>query len=468
MMALVKKSYILRILRWIPLLWQLCLMTSCGNIRDWLAQDRNDSTSAPEVVTGQDIPEDPAYLAGLTNSNNINSMINLRPWLERGFHGTTQTIAILDNGFKGLDASLGRHLPPNLRVSQGPIANSADTLHGTKLAEVIFALTSGSPDWHLRSLHPQIKLYNANGFSNFAAAVDQAIMDKVDIIVYSQVWEFGGNFDGRGFINAVVNRATAAGILWINAAGNYAASAWHGPLLANSDATARLPYEGKFVRLMVSEPETPVKITLSWNDFTDSKDWRTSRDLDLVLLDPNGQQLAAARKIQDGYDHGRNPDYSAHARETIDVTLEPGVYLLRVDIRSRNFDANSRIRLAANGQAISLIDQTADASVMIPADNPSVLTVGASDDPSSSFGRTMGGVIKPEVLAPSILEFESGITFQGSSSAAAVAAAALAIYREACGRFSKDQLVNKIANGQIAQRSIKGYSLRLPLPGNCF
>ena len=443
-------------------------VSACGDVQTWLKGGEKPETSAPEVVTGQELPEDPAFAASLVNSDYLNRSVNLRPWLERGFHGGNQTIAILDNGFAGLEASRGKNLPPNLTVFQGPIANSADTIHGTKLAEVIFAMTSGSPDWHRRSEHPRLKLYNANGFTNFSAAVDQAIQDRVDIIVYSQVWEFGGNFDGRGFINAAVNKATSAGILWINAAGNYAASSWQGPLVANFDSTARLPFEGKFVRLVVEEPQTSVKVTLSWNDFSDSKDWRTSRDLDLALLDRNGREIAVGRKIQDGFDHGRDANYSAHARETLETTLPQGVYLLRVDMRSRNFDQNSRIRLAANGRGVSFADQATDASVMIPADNPNVLTVGASDDELSSFGRTNGGITKPEVLAPSILEFESGISFQGSSSAAAVAAATIALYREACGPLSREQIVFAINNARLAQRSVKGMGLWLPAPGMCW
>jgi hypothetical protein len=469
----------------LPIFKNMCLVTvtlcltpmamlwSCGDTKDWLEglnpKKPTSDEATPEVFPEQDFDSDPAYKASLVNSDYLIRSVNLRPWLDRGFHGRNQTIGILDNGFAGIEASRGKHLPPNLSVWQGPINNSAETLHGTKLAEVIFAMTSGSPDWHPTSHHPRLKLYNSNGFTNFSAAVDQAIKDRVDIIVYSQVWEFGGNFDGRGFINEAVNKATAAGILWINAAGNYAASSWQGALVVNYlDSVAKLPFEGKYVRMVVSEPSTPVKVTLSWNDFSDSKDWRTSRDLDLALLDRTGREIASSRKIQDGLDHGRDSNYSAHARETLQITLSQGVYLLRVDVKSQNFDQNSRVRLAANGRGISFMDQSPDASVMIPADNPSVLTVGASDDASSSFGQTTSGLSKPEVVAPSILEFESGISFQGSSSAAAVAAATLAVYREACGKLSREQIIFGVNQGQLSQRSVKGLGLWLPPPQTCF
>ncbi len=442
----------------------MLLFGACGEIQK-LTRTEDDAPSSE--VTRKAESDDPAYHAGLLNTGQLLQNINMASWIQRGFHGRSQTIAILDNGFAGLSVSRGKHLPPDLSVFKGPIDNEGETLHGTKLAEVIFAMTSGSPNWSERSQHPNIKLYNANGFTNFSAAVDQAIKDRVDMIVYSQVWEFGGNFDGRGFINAAVNKATSAGILWINAAGNYATSSWQGPLIPNPDYTARLPFESRYVRMVVNEPSTPVKIILSWNDFSDSKDWRTTRNLDLVLLDRNGREIASARKIQDGIDHGRSPDYSAHARESLETTLEPGIYLLRVDIRSNNFDMNSRIRIAANGPDISFVDQSTDASIMIPADNPTVLTVGASDDSSSSFGRTSGGAQKPEVLAPSILQFENEISFQGSSSAAAVAAAAIAVFRDACGSVTRNLLVQRINDGFLSQASNYSRVLWLPPSGQC-
>ena len=167
-------------------------------------------------------------------------------------------------------------------------------------------------------------------------------------------------------------------------------------------------------------------------------------------------------RVQDGQDHGKDPGYSAHAREFIDATLDPGIYLLRVDIKSQNFDMYSRIRLAADGARIAFIDQSADASVMIPADNPSVLTVGASDEGSSSFGHTATGLQKPEVVAPSTINFEGGIGFKGSSSAAAVAAAALAVFQDACGRQNRDMLVYEINTGFLSQLSTVGRGLWLP------
>ena len=186
------------------------------------------------------------------------------------------------------------------------------------------------------------------------------------------------------------------------------------------------------------------------------------------MLDSKERELAASRLIQDGKEHEKDPAYSAHAREVITTNLQPGVYLLKVVARSRNFDENSRLRIAADGINISFLDQAPFASVMIPADNPSVLTVGASDDDNSSAGPTMGGFLKPELVAPSQIEIEGGISFQGSSTAAAVAAATLAIYHDACGiKPSRRSIVEKILDGRLSQASTKGRGLWLNQEPEC-
>jgi hypothetical protein len=424
-------------------------------------------TTAPEVPNANG-PDIPAYDGTITNDLTLRRAVGLDAWLGSGHHGQKMIIGILDNGFGGLANAAGKRLPPSLTVAPSPIKNESPTPHGTILAEIIMALTSGTPTWTPQSQHPVLKLYNSNGFSNFSAAVDQAIKDGVDIILYSQVWEFGGNFDGRGFINAVVNKAVSAGILWINAAGNYAESSWQGRLMINPDQTASLPWQGRYIRMNVKDPETPVKISLAWSDFAETKDWRTYRDLDLALLDTSRRVINIAGKIQDGRDHGSDPAYSAHARETMAIMLPAGDYLLRVDVKSRNFDGYARIRLAADGPGVTFADKSMDASVMIPADNPNVLTVGADDNAASSKGRTFGGISKPDVLAPSFIQSDVGVSFEGSSTAAAVAAATLAVYEGACGRHQRSDLVRRIMTGQLSKPTTSGPTLMLPERPVCF
>jgi hypothetical protein len=102
------------------------------------------------------------------------------------------------------------------------------------MAQIVWAMTGKHAEG------PKFFLLNTNGLSNLKAAVEHAIQQKVDLILYSQVWPFGGNFDGTGFLNEQVNRATKEGIIWINAAGNNGNLVHNGYVKRQMDASTRL------------------------------------------------------------------------------------------------------------------------------------------------------------------------------------------------------------------------------------
>jgi hypothetical protein len=221
----------------------------------------------------------------------------------------------------------------------------------------------------------------------------------------------------------------------------------------------------------VNSPKTLVKLTLAWNDFGEDKNYRTVQDLDLILEDVKHKQIATGNLVQDGQDHKNAAGYSAYAREQMTATLDPGVYYLRITSpKASAFNALSRLRLGADGRDVVFLDQTPEASVMIPADNPTVLTVGASDVDFSSAGTVFGtNTHKPEILAPSILNFDNGMLYAGSSSAAAVATAAIALYEGKCGVKDHDHWV-RIFSGQMMGTKAVGApapTLALPANGQC-
>lgn len=443
-------------------------------------QTHEDDTQSPPTSTSDappiaqtDAPEfsDSTYRATLTNLDGLVADIQARRW-QQGNHCEGKTIAIFDNGFAGLEYSKGVRLPADLDVESAPGNPPASTPHGTKLAEVIWALCTGSTVYSPARPGPRLKLFNTNGYTNFAHAIEQVVASPVDIVLYSQVWEFGGNFNGKGFINELVNRATNAGVLWVNASGNYGQAAWQGPIAFNAThSTVKLPHETQYVRLVVNENATPVKITAAWNDFTDLKSYKTTLDLDLILEDSRHQEIAASRLIQDGQDHGGAQGYSSYAREQIITTLDPGIYFLKVMSRTpEKFSASSRLRLAADGKDVAFIDQTPEGSIMIPADNASVLTIGASDVTFSSEGLVTGSTRhKPEALAPSMIRFDNDLTFAGSSSAAAVAVAMIALYETRCGTQDHSGWIRKIQSGAFGRPEAGDRlpTLKLPLSGRC-
>ncbi len=382
-----------------------------------------------------DLPE---REGALTNLPAILARVGLAPYHARQARGQNLTIAVLDNGFAGFGPSLGRRLPPDTMLIQAPGNELQETSHGTKMAEIAYAVATGSPSYRADRPGPRMLLLNANGFTNFKAAIDRVIAEKADIVLYAQVWEYGGNLDGGGFINREVNRALAQGITWINAAGNLGLATWAGPVQMDQET---------FVRFTVPQDATPVKVVLAWNDFDDSKDYRTPQDLDLHVEDSSGKQVGVGELIQDGKaPTGRGEKYSAHAREIVKATLRAGTYTMRVRAKSRNFDALSRFRLTVDGLGARVLEAQTTDSLLIPADNAGVLAIGAADAvPESGRGRG-----KPELATASEVIFSSGTSHRGTSSASAITAGALAVLQSHYGNIDRAELMQLIADGKIA------------------
>ena len=307
------------------------------------------------------------------------------------------------------------------------------------MAEIAYAIASGSSQYVAGRPGPQIYLLNTNGFTNFKWAIDEVIRLGVDIVLYAQVWEYGGNVDGEGFINAEVQRALDRGITWINAAGNFGLSTFHSPVKVRPDLNVTLPHEQQTIRLHVAQNFTPVKIVLAWNDFADTSEHHTRQDLDLILEDAYGREIDASRLLQEGRAPAGDRRYSSHAREIIRTTLDQGEYRLRVRAKSDNFDAASRLRITADGFGVTLLDRTTEQTILMPADHRGVLAIGASDSANSGegFGRH-----KPELLVPSAVVFADGTRITGTSAASAIAAGAIAVHMGATGLRGRSNLLH--------------------------
>lgn len=462
----------------------LAVLTNCSASSPWNKKNSADETpsvTAPanpvalptpavQPVSAGGAPDEmgSVHKSTITNLDDLITAIHGSNWHKAGANCAGKTIAIFDNGFSGLEDSKGVRLPPNLVIEPSTANAAVDTPHGTKLTEIIWAICTGSRVYSPARPGPTLKLFNTNGYTNLANAVDAVVRSPVDIVLYSQVWEFGGNFDGKGFINSLVNKVTSRNILWVNAAGNYGQTSWQNLITFDGKNEVTLPHEGRYLRFAVNNPQTLVKLTLAWNDFGEDKSARTSQDLDLILEDVKHRPLTTGNLIQDGQDHKNAAGYSAYAREQVTATLEPGIYYLRItSTKPSMFNAKSRLRLGADGKDVVFIDQTPEASVMIPADNPSVLTVGASDVDFSSSGTVVGtNSHKPEILAPSILNFDNGMTYAGSSSAAAVAAAAIALYESKCGVKDHGQWVRIFSGEMMGSKAVGAAAPTLMMPAN--
>lgn len=441
-------------------------LAGCGSLSPKKDKVPEDST----VETERGIPVERIEDAdiGLAPLSNLQSLIyqqGLRDWHTKGHTGQGLRIAILDNGFAGLSHSIGKRLPPDARLFEAPGNTMASTDHGTKLAEIVYAMATGKVEYDPSIQGPEILLFNTNGYTNLKAAITKVIEEKVDIVLYAQVWEYGGNFDGAGFINQEVNQAIASGVLWVNAAGNLGQATWNGKVEVQEDGSLKLPWRRydasrhSYLRFTVPQDDTDVKIVLAWNDFTDDKEYLTPQDLDMELVDDKNQVIGSGELIQTGLAQ-QSTAYSAHAREIIHARLKAGSYKIRARAMSRNFDEQSMIRVTVNGLGVRMLEKTRIPTVLIPAENPQVLTVGATDVDYSGLTDD-----KPEIKLRSEVRFGPGENYQGTSSATAIAVGSLACY------FSRDHsapnrtlMVSKATIDTLLHTDTVNKSLSLPAP----
>jgi hypothetical protein len=378
---------------------------------------------------------------------------------------STVRIAILDNGFAGFVAGNGA-LPASARLIEGPGNPQAPTEHGMGMAEIVWAMTGHAPEG------PQFFLINSNGFTNFKAAVDFVVRERVDIVLYSQTWAFGTNFDGTGFIDEAVSLATRAGAIWINAAGNFGGMVHQRAITPNLDrGTGWVRFDGgrDFLELENSLDENQATLTLSWNDFQASETYNTRQDLDLFVYDSNDRVVGSSELIQ----RGEAPpatgtsSLSSHARESITLRgLGRGTYRIRVRAKSDQFNDGSVFRVVVEAEkqgSIRLAQATPGAEIFAPADHPDVITVGERFE-LSSRGPTADGRAKPDTLvADSTVSFSNGNTVRGSSTAAALVAGAVVTMKARHPSLSAEQL-RAFINGEGAATGSNGEDLRPASP----
>lgn len=252
--------------------------------------------------------------------------------------------------------------------------------HGREMAAIAWAMTGGS-----RADAPEFVLVNAKGMLNLNRAVQYCIDQKVDIILFSQNYEYGGNFDGRGFINAAVNRALSAGIIWINAAGNYGGRVFNAPVKLAAGKTvsgddAWLDLNGKHsLRLLSRYDDNPVRIILSWNAFTDDRTAGTDKDLDLFLYDEFGAEVASSVKKQ-----VLRPDPKVVMKK---VALKPG------EMGPMPLDTTPPLTPPAGMPQ----DPNAPAVAAAPAPNAVAISPVAAQPPPQPVEKEIAAVVTPEI-----------------------------------------------------------------------
>jgi hypothetical protein len=325
----------------------------------------------------------------------------------RGVLGEGQTVAILDEGFAGLDRSIALgELPPREAMTtrafdpsglDGMTEFGQTTQHGVRMAEIVHDLAPGA--------HLALVAYRTP--AQFEEAAAWIAAERIPVVSHSNSF-LSPPFDGSGRAAQAVDQAEAAGVLWVNSAGNYAQRHWRGTAPAAGTVIPIAPPSG-----------LPLLFSLAWSSPA------VAASVAVERLDASGAWVEVQRS---------SPVVAANAPApgTMNAVTAP------------LFADGSPYRLvvrAERGPAVplDLFSETvgfaglavADGSIPTPGDAAGALTVGAvkwtgtSIEPYSSQGAA--GAAKPDLVGPTYVTSnpEWPGTAGTSAATAHVAAAAL-------------------------------------------
>lgn len=365
----------------------------------------------------------------ITNIDEIATALKLEQFKDKSF-GKKIKIAILDNGFTGYEQKVGKSLPQATFYHQGKASAADDSTteihHGLFMAQIVAGLISKSGAQADYELH----LFNAKGYTKFVDAVDNVVAGNFDVVLYSQVWEYGGNGDGQGYINAVVTKAVDAGIIWVNAAGNFGRMTRLAPVMSQSDGTNEWVVfgdNGENVTFECSAPEgqqCQMRLALSWNDFKNNAVDGADKDLDLYIYDSKDNLVLSSERNQMLVADANDKLATIFPRELIEGLIDTGTYRVAVKNRSKNFSADKdQLRLNLFGSHLTLNNPSIGETLIPPADHPGVLVVGASDDLQTNVSKKWN---KPDINLKSRVNLDDE-TFRFSTSTASAMVAAMVV-----------------------------------------
>ena len=365
-------------------------------------------------------------------------------WHAAGYTGRGVKVAVIDGGFGGLTKRQAEgELPRSVKradfCSSGAFDGPIAVEHGTAVAEIVHEMAPGA----------ELHLICADTLVGLARAAAYARAQRISIVNHSVSWFNTSRGDGSGgptTPDAIVAQARAAGILWVNSAGNRGQQHWSGPFtdvdgdgwheFAPGDEGNTVSfgkYEGGCVRL-------------KWDD------WPTSdQDYDLHLVrvdtsaaDTRGAVVASSRNAQTG----TQPPTEQLCFSNPGPKLSYAVEIVRV-----SGTGSPRLDLFIS-PGPDFEHQVPEGSITEPASSPAALAVGAvcwlddTFEAYSSRGPTIDGRSKPDLVAPASVssatygDFKtcSVSGFAGTSASAPHVAGAAALVKEANPGFGADEL----------------------------
>jgi hypothetical protein len=348
-----------------------------------------------------------------------------------GADATGVTVAVVDSGFEKFTASVEAGEVPKV---VGKVAEVEGT-HGTMCAQTVADVAPAA------TIYP-VRISTLASIQKFVKELTQkGNPNKVQVVSHSVGW-FGMSF-GRheGPLCAVTDLARSVGVAWVNAAGNngdghFYQGTWTD---ANKDGWHEFAPgvdQLNFIAYGV------VELNVDWDDYAARK-----TDLDIVLL----------KATKDGWVEidESNIKQGPNSPPIEQVNVEAGgPCALRIRC-AKNCSPGLRLRAVnlKGGGPFSV--SMRNGNVYDPGSCKGVLTVGAVHHSAiesgplegfSSYGPTVDGRMKPEVVAADGTATSDGVFF-GTSSACPHAAGVVALYvgrgwtpLEAIGQVQKDAL----------------------------
>ena len=374
------------------------------------------------IIVSSGIPDDiTSEGTGIIRSDLMN---------DAGHDGSGIKVAIIDYGFNITNPEISGNIV-EYRSFGANTTIAGDTLrhtqHGTAVAEIIVDM---APDVDLY-------LYNVRTDVEFSNLVDHLIsLGDVEVVSMSLGWSGAGPIDGTSSISKKVSEARDSGILWINAAGNYAQKHWQGQFTDNDfdgyhdfgpgDSTLEIDVDaGKWL-----------DVRLLWDDW-DSP----SQDYELWLVDANLNTLLHSSNNSQ-YDGSAQPYERISEYFSKDTTVQIVIkkYNATRDVTFHlfsNYDLNKRYQVASS-------------SIAIPADSPGSFSVGAystSDtlERYSSQGPTDDGRFKPDISGIAGVSTSAyPYSFPGTSAAASHVSGAAVLVKDKFPDATADQIQNML------------------------
>jgi subtilisin family serine protease len=302
-------------------------------------------------------------------------------WHARGFTGEDVKVAIIDGGFAGYTSrQASGDLPANVVTADFCGGDLLEEEHGTAVAEIVHEMAPAA----------QLYLLCIDTEVDLAAAEAYAEAQGVQIISHSISWFGPERGDGTGLIGEIVAKARAAGILWVNAAGNYGDAHWSGTFTSTDGDLWHEWGQGDEANSVLIPVGRVICGFLRWDE------WPVGRsDFDLLLHVQAANQTLV---VSDGWQTGTQP-----AVEGGCVLNDTGVDQL-VGWAIYGWDVNTTPQLDFFGMVGPPLEhQVAAGSIADPASSPAALAVGAlcwhtnALEPYSSQGPTIDGRTKPDI-----------------------------------------------------------------------